>query len=539
LKKLMLAVAALTVAVLGFGGLRASTTYANPAKIWVINANVSSAIATTPTTASLFITAMETSDVTRAPYLTQLDAFETASAGQVAQTAATAAFAGQTLVVVQTDGSGTNVTLNGRGLVCGSATATVSTTDGLSPTVAGLFTTTAAHNLAVGDKITISGITSTPTINGVWYVATVPTTTTFTVVGLPTITTAGSTAGTITPSGGCDAVATQAPNATDHIAVYNVVSAGAHAVSDTLVVTANQDAITLDSKSLTVVGQAHDLALVTTKTTIQEGLTACATTDSTSNPARAGAGAIYTDINGNALVGYFTSWASSAAANMIVATATTPSELLSDGTTIAAGNVICGVAAGTANLTAKNAVAAAITGIAGQVTRTQAITISGVPDAIALTASPAQIACDGSATSTVTAKVTDSAGNDVVDNTPVTFSVVALGTANPISVKTTAGSASSTITPLSGSSAGVIVIVSSGSVQASIRVDCSLAVATPAAAAPTATPPGGVIVPPSTGNGGYMGQNGSTGLPMWTLIALALGSVALVGGSVVTRRSSK
>lgn len=41
------------------------------------------------------------------------------------------------------------------------------------------------------------------------------------------------------------------------------------------------------------------------------------------------------------------------------------------------------------------------------------------------------------------------------------------------------------------------------------------------------------------GNGGYLGQDGSAGFPMWTLIALALGSVALVVGGLVTRRSGK
>jgi len=40
------------------------------------------------------------------------------------------------------------------------------------------------------------------------------------------------------------------------------------------------------------------------------------------------------------------------------------------------------------------------------------------------------------------------------------------------------------------------------------------------------------------GNGGYLGQD-SAGFPMWTLVALALGSLALVGGGLLTRRSGK
>jgi hypothetical protein len=139
----------------------------------------------------------------------------------------------------------------------------------------------------------------------------------------------------------------------------------------------------------------------------------------------------------------------------------------------------------------------------------------------------------------VTAKVTDSAGDNVADGVTVNFSVVALGTANPINVKTAAGSASSTITPLSGATAGVTVIVTSGEAQASIRVDCSLPIPTPTSAGPLPTPtrPGGVIGP-DTGNGGYLGQDGSAGFPAWTLVALALGSVALVAGGLVTRRAA-
>jgi hypothetical protein len=161
-----------------------------------------------------------------------------------------------------------------------------------------------------------------------------------------------------------------------------------------------------------------------------------------------------------------------------------------------------------------------------------------VPAAIALTASPAAIPCDGTSTSTVTAKVTDSAGNDVVDNTPVTFSVVALGTANPINTTTTGGSSTSTITPLSGGTAGVVVQVTAGDAASSIRIDClpALATATAAAGGATATPPGG-ITGPNTGTGGYLGNDSSSGFPMWTLVALALGSFVLVGGGIVARRA--
>jgi hypothetical protein len=177
----------------------------------------------------------------------------------------------------------------------------------------------------------------------------------------------------------------------------------------------------------------------------------------------------------------------------------------------------------------------------------QDLTVGGVPSSVNVTASASSIKCDGSQTATVTAKVTDDDGNNVADGVPVNFSVVALGTANPINTVTEDGEASTTITPLSNSSAGVTVIVTAGdydlaeAVQTSIRVDCAL----PLETQPTLAPP--VVVPtartgiggPDTGNGGYLGQSSSSSFPMWTLIALALGSMTLVAGGVVARRTGK
>jgi hypothetical protein len=195
--------------------------------------------------------------------------------------------------------------------------------------------------------------------------------------------------------------------------------------------------------------------------------------------------------------------------------------------------IICGgTDTGTVDITAT---------IAGDEEATAELTVVGEPDAIALSAAPATIACDGTATSTVTATVTDADGNNVANGTPVQFSVVALGTANPINTTTTDGVATSVITPLSNASAGVTVVVTAGeddNAQSSIRVDCSLPIPsqpTTPAGQPT---PGGGVRPPDTGTGGYVGQDGA-GFPMWTLIALGLGSMALVAGGLVTRKVSK
>ena len=58
-----------------------------------------------------------------------------------------------------------------------------------------LFTTTAAHNLSVGETIRISGSNSSPNVDGTYVVATTPTATTFTVTGAPLVTVAGGAFG--------------------------------------------------------------------------------------------------------------------------------------------------------------------------------------------------------------------------------------------------------------------------------------------------------------------------------------------------------
>lgn len=172
------------------------------------------------------------------------------------------------------------------------------------------------------------------------------------------------------------------------------------------------------------------------------------------------------------------------------------------------------------------------------------LTVTGAPASLALTAAPSEIKCDGSETSTVTVTATDSEGNAVVPGFPVNFTVVALGTANPINTETDAnGQASTVVTPLSNSSAGVTVIVTVGdssietAVQTSTRVDCAL----PLETQPTLAPPGGAgpIGPPDTGSGGYLGQDNGSGAN-WLLMALAAaaGTVVFAGG-LVARRAGK
>ncbi|MBF6601095.1 MAG: hypothetical protein IVW36_11355 [Dehalococcoidia bacterium] len=470
MKKFLVAAAALAVAIIGFGALGTTTSYAAPTSVLVINQNVANALAGTgsPPVADLITPGGRAAAAAKVPLATLAQY----SAGQISP----AATAGGEVIIVAVDdpNAASTITLNGKGLLC-------------TPVCDG----TSASAQAPGSDLMAA-----------WTVA-------------------GSSAGVGTYAGA--------------------------------VVTATQDSVSVDSGALKLVGPANDVQLTVTKPTIQEGAAAnsCTFTANIAAPEVGAALATYTDINGNALVGYFPTFKSSSASTMAVGSSsgslsTTSSTVVSyniTGTVIAGADTYCGVAAGTATLSAST-LPAEISGQSGAVTRTQTITVTGVPANIALTASPAAIACDGTATSTVTAKVTDSAGNNVVDNTGVTFSVVALGTANPINTKTTAGTATSVITPLSGQTSGVVVNVTSGSAASSIRIDCTPSLATPGAGgtpgAANATPTGVTGVrPPVTGTGGYLNQDNSAGFPMWVLVALGLGSAALVAGGLVTRRAGK
>lgn len=341
----------------------------------------------------------------------------------------------------------------------------------------------------------------------------------------------------------------------DGVVTAQIVNVSAK-VGDVKTVTASQESVS-QSFDVTVVGNAHDVALTLARSTIEtNGSTAAANTCSTSNdvadstslsqPTTTVAIAVVTDAAGTKLTRVPVTLASSDANVAIVAVGSAANDVTGNtGESVDAGTngiaqfaVICGgKGTGKASITAKINPT-----LANEDTASADITVVGPASTITLTAAPAQIACDGSQTSTVTAKVSDASGNPVADGTSVTFSVVALGTANPITAKTTGGTATSVVTPLSGSTAGVTVVVSSGGAQASTRVDCSLPIPTAVPAGPTATPTrqtGTIITGPNTGTGGYLGQDGSAGFPMWTLVALALGSVALVAGGMVTRRAGK
>jgi hypothetical protein len=157
--------------------------------------------------------------------------------------------------------------------------------------------------------------------------------------------------------------------------------------------------------------------------------------------------------------------------------------------------------------------------------------VFGPPAAITLEAAPPTLNCDGFASSTVTATITDADGNPVVSGNEVSFSVLVLGTANPLITESAdGGTASSVVTPLISSDAGVPVTVSTHDLDASILISC-----VPSSAAPPpdagGAPGTGTIRPPDTGSGGQA----PGGLSWMVLAALTGAGAALATASRAIR----
>jgi len=230
-----------------------------------------------------------------------------------------------------------------------------------------------------------------------------------------------------------------------------------------------------------VVGEPQGIALALVPGgNVQEGIAAadCADdphltpldssvfTDGVAEPEKNGLAATVTDNDGTELAGIFVDWSSDDidVANLNLAKSIT---WTLDAGTLAL-NLFCGDEVGTAAITADIGVGDADVDVS----------VIGAPDAMTLTASPAAMVCDGVNNSTVAAYLVDSMDNPVVDGTPVRFDVTCLGISDPITARTTDGTAHSHITPLSGVSAGVVVLVTvrdtDGSVllEGNIRVDC-------------------------------------------------------------------
>lgn len=160
------------------------------------------------------------------------------------------------------------------------------------------------------------------------------------------------------------------------------------------------------------------------------------------------------------------------------------------------------------------------------------IKVQGPPTNMVLSVSPSSLVCDGTASSTVSATLTDDEGNPAVDGNTVRFDVKALGVASPIEAKSAGGAATTKVTPLSDLAKGVTVKatllltegeevegdepvegrptptpsieeISVPDIEKSILVECAAAAEVPVAVAPVAgSAP--AISPPATGDGGYL-----------------------------------
>jgi len=269
----------------------------------------------------------------------------------------------------------------------------------------------------------------------------------------------------------------------------------------------------------TVVGLPDDLALSATKTSIQEGADDgdCdlpAFTDVIGLPQIAGLLATVTDEDGTELTSISVNWDTSDddvvdfaqiqedaepagttdVGHIIAATVS-----ISKGGAVAAFNLGCAGDTGEATIIAATAVD---DGIDDEID----ITVVGAPASMTLAANPPSIACNGVNNSEVSATLLDSAGKPVVAGNSVRFEVVALGISDPIIADTDEnGVAKSKITPLSGVTAGVTVLVTvvdDDSIEGNILVACTPGPGTiPGPVTPPVVPP---VTPPRTGDGGYL-----------------------------------
>jgi hypothetical protein len=166
-------------------------------------------------------------------------------------------------------------------------------------------------------------------------------------------------------------------------------------------------------------------------------------------------------------------------------------------------------------------------------------TVLGPPAAMSVVATPATVACDGTASASLAVTVTDENGDNVANGHEVEFSIQVLGTANPVVTTTTDGVATSTITPLAAIGTGAPVVITSGDVQTSFLVQC--AAGSPQQPGTTPPPPGtgtgqpgSGITGPDTGNGGFAGGRGE--LNAWPVVALFVAAMGLAGARFGLKR---
>ena len=306
------------------------------------------------------------------------------------------------------------------------------------------------------------------------------------------------------------------------------------------------------SEPYVVTGEPWNIELTPSKTAIQSGAVLCemfsGTTDylaTLGNPAKTPVTAIVTDDDDTVLTHAIVQFTVDDADLAQMAVPAVPA--LASPLGIGSPDVLCGgEGSGTVTLTATISTEAAEGIVVNPSARTRhaeaEIAIEEPPTNMALSASPTSLVCDGTATSAVSAALTDAEGNPAIDGNVVRFSVKALGTISPIESKSAGGAATTTLTPLTDIARGVTMgavlmgpkliihyddlteqdianceeeiqsapcpvpeeVLVPTNIERAFLVECSAATTQPAPGTVPGAPSGPTISPPSTGNGGYL-----------------------------------
>ena len=295
-----------------------------------------------------------------------------------------------------------------------------------------------------------------------------------------------------------------------------------------------------------VVGEPAKIELTASKSAIQTGAATCALFKTTAtfiatlgSPTKTPVIAKVMDSDGTILTGAWVAWEFRGDDPDMARFAMPVTPTVVSALGVLSPNVLCGgEGSGTFPIRArlsKEAKLGSLTvdsGAADRHSNEVEITLQGSPTNMVLSASPSSLVCDGMASSTVSATLTDDEGNPVLDGNLVRFDVKALGIASPIEAKSAGGAATTKVTPLTDIARGVTVKatllliegedvpgdevppgvatptptakdISVPDIEKSILVECASApgVPVPGAPAPSGAP---AISPPATGDGGYL-----------------------------------
>jgi len=225
-------------------------------------------------------------------------------------------------------------------------------------------------------------------------------------------------------------------------------------------------------KEYTVVGEPWDIELTANKKVIQTGAQSCALFTETrgyiasmDSAEQTPIIAKVTDSDGTVVTAAMVAITVDDEDKGTPARTMVPS--LSSALGIVSPNVICGtVEPGTLKVTATLTDGMDLVGVSLDMQARQGkhasveIEVKDPPTNMVLSASPGSLACDGTATSAVSATLTDAEKNPAVNGNAVHFDARALGIVSPMEPISLDGAAKTTLTPLSGMVNGVSVMAS-------------------------------------------------------------------------------